>query len=217
MAMAQMTAGRSRAASDYSASSVPILQLALSGEGLSEQQLFDFAVQLHPHATGDRSRRGHALSLRRKAAAGDDRSEARAAAIQGLSPTDVVNAFNTQNLILPAPARRRSGSSSTTWISTPAPSGPGMNDLPVKAGRQHTPFTCATWRTCATASRRRPTSCGATAARRAADSILKNRQRLDARHREAGADMLPARSAATLPPELKIEPMPINRSSCAPR
>ena len=28
----------------YSASSVPILQLALSGEGLSEQQLFDFAA-----------------------------------------------------------------------------------------------------------------------------------------------------------------------------
>ena len=28
----------------YSASSVPILQLALSGEGLSEQQLFDFAT-----------------------------------------------------------------------------------------------------------------------------------------------------------------------------
>ena len=29
----------------YNASSVPILQLALSGQGLGEQQLFDFAVQ----------------------------------------------------------------------------------------------------------------------------------------------------------------------------
>ncbi len=29
----------------YSASSVPILQLALSGEGLSEQQLFDYGTQ----------------------------------------------------------------------------------------------------------------------------------------------------------------------------
>ena len=28
----------------YSASSVPILQLALSGQGLSEQQLFDYAA-----------------------------------------------------------------------------------------------------------------------------------------------------------------------------
>jgi len=28
----------------YSASSVPILQLALSGKGLSEQQLFDYAA-----------------------------------------------------------------------------------------------------------------------------------------------------------------------------
>ena len=29
---------------NYSASSVPILQLALSGEGLAEQQLFDLGV-----------------------------------------------------------------------------------------------------------------------------------------------------------------------------
>ncbi len=56
MAMAQMTAVAQNALHQmppgvtspfmivYSASSVPILQLALSGQGLSEQQLFDYAA-----------------------------------------------------------------------------------------------------------------------------------------------------------------------------
>ncbi len=40
----------------YSASSVPILQLALSGDGLSEQQLFDFAANFVRTVTSYRSR-----------------------------------------------------------------------------------------------------------------------------------------------------------------
>ena len=40
----------------YSASSVPILQLALSGQKLSEQQLFDLWREFHPHPAGDDSR-----------------------------------------------------------------------------------------------------------------------------------------------------------------
>ena len=42
----QLHAARNHASlhSVYNASSVPIVQLALSGKGLSEQQLFDFAT-----------------------------------------------------------------------------------------------------------------------------------------------------------------------------
>ena len=71
MAMAQMTAVAQNSIHQmppgyqppfmlvYSASSVPILQLALSGQGLSEQQLFDLRRQFHPDAAGHRSGRGN--------------------------------------------------------------------------------------------------------------------------------------------------------------
>ena len=82
---------------------------------------------------------------------------------KGLSPADVVNAVSTQNLILPAGTskigavriRRRSERqprdafrSSTIFRSRPSATPPS---------------TCTTWRTCATAFRRRPTSSAATA------------------------------------------------------
>ena len=47
----------------YNASSVPVLQLGLSGPGLNEQQLNDIATQHHPHPTGHRRRRADAVSL----------------------------------------------------------------------------------------------------------------------------------------------------------
>ena len=86
----------------YSASSVPVLQLGLSGKGLTEQQLFDLGqntirIQLAeiegaqtPFPYGGRQRQImvdldlHALQAR------------------GLSPVDVVNAVSAQNLITPA-------------------------------------------------------------------------------------------------------------------
>ncbi len=86
----------------YNASSVPVLQLGLSGQGLDEQQLNDLAtntirVQLatiegaqEPFPYGGKQRQIqvdldlHALQAR------------------GLSPADVVNAINSQNVIAPA-------------------------------------------------------------------------------------------------------------------
>ncbi len=86
----------------YNASSVPILQLALSGEGLSEQQLFDYGVNFIrtrlvtvpgcaiPYPYGGKQRQ-IVVDLNPVA------MQAR-----GLSPVDVVNAINDQNLIIPA-------------------------------------------------------------------------------------------------------------------
>ena len=54
----------------YSASSVPILQLALSGQKLSEQQLFDYGREFHSHPAGDYSRVRDSLAVRRQAAPG---------------------------------------------------------------------------------------------------------------------------------------------------
>jgi len=85
----------------YSASSVPILQLGLSGEGLSEQQLFDYAAtsirtQLAtvpgsgvPNPYGGKQRQ-IMVDL--------DPTLLQA---KGLSPNDIVTAIGNQNLILP--------------------------------------------------------------------------------------------------------------------
>ena len=85
----------------YSASSVPILQLGLSGPGLSEQQLFDYG------ATSIRTQLvtvpGAGVPFpfggkQRQIMVDLDPSLLQA---KGLSPSDVVTAIGTQNLILP--------------------------------------------------------------------------------------------------------------------
>ncbi|MBS1855377.1 MAG: efflux RND transporter permease subunit [Acidobacteria bacterium] len=86
----------------YNASSVPILQIGLSGEGISEQQLFDYGVNFIrtrlvtvpgcaiPYPYGGKQRQV-VVDLNPQA------MQAR-----GLSPADVVSAVNAQNLIIPA-------------------------------------------------------------------------------------------------------------------
>jgi len=86
----------------YNASSVPIIQLALSGKGLSEQQLNDLAANflrsrlatvqgaVFPNPYGGKQRE-IMVDL-----------DIPALQSKGLSPNDVVNAIGNQNLILPA-------------------------------------------------------------------------------------------------------------------
>ena len=86
----------------YNASTVPILQLALSGNGLSEQQVTDLGMNFIrnqlavvngitiPWPDGGRVRQVQ-VDL-----------EPQALQARGLSPEDVVNAVNNQNLILPS-------------------------------------------------------------------------------------------------------------------
>jgi multidrug efflux pump subunit AcrB len=86
----------------YNASSVPILQLALSGQGLSEQQLGD--IGLNFVRTGLVSVPGAAIPYpyggkQRQVQVDLDTNALQA---KGLSPLDVVNAIGVQNLILPA-------------------------------------------------------------------------------------------------------------------
>ncbi len=54
----------------YSASSVPILQLGMNGQGLSEQELFDYGANLVRNQMATRAGRGDSVALRRKAAPG---------------------------------------------------------------------------------------------------------------------------------------------------
>jgi multidrug efflux pump subunit AcrB len=103
----------------YSASSVPIIQLALSGQKLSEQQLFDYGVNFIrtrlitvpgsavPYPYGGKQRQVQ-VDL-----------DTNALQSKGLSPLDVVNAISAQNIILP-PALQKSGLSNMPSIPTAA-------------------------------------------------------------------------------------------------
>src|SRR5215469_10799058 len=86
----------------YNASSVPILMLGLSGEGMSEQQLFDtgqntIRTQL---ATVEGAQTPYPYGGKLRQVQVD--LDLAALQAKGLSPTDVVNAVNAQNLIVPS-------------------------------------------------------------------------------------------------------------------
>src|SRR5208282_4783676 len=86
----------------YNASSVPVLQLGMSGEGLNEQQLNDLAtntirIQM---ATVEGAQTPFPYGGKQPQIEVDldlDALEAR-----GLSPADVVNAITAQNVIAPS-------------------------------------------------------------------------------------------------------------------
>jgi multidrug efflux pump subunit AcrB len=144
LAMAQVTAvGQSAIKQDppgttppfilvYNASSVPILQLALSGKGLSEQQLNDMAANflrtqlatvqgaVFPNPYGGKQRQIQV--------------DLNIAALQakGLSPNDVVNAIGNQNLILPAGTVKIGTIENDVDMNGSPKSMEEMNDLPIK-------------------------------------------------------------------------------------
>ena len=86
----------------YNASSVPVLQLGLSGKGLNEQQLFDLGsnnirTQL---ATIEGAQTPYPYGGKQRQIQVD--IDLHALQAKGLSPVDVVIAFNAQNLIAPS-------------------------------------------------------------------------------------------------------------------
>ncbi|HEX3475100.1 MAG TPA: efflux RND transporter permease subunit [Kofleriaceae bacterium] len=86
----------------YSASTVPVLQLALSGGSLSEQQLNDLGLnQIRPRLI---TVSGAAVPYPYGGKTAQVMIDLDTAALQskGLSPVDVVNAVSVQNLILPS-------------------------------------------------------------------------------------------------------------------
>jgi CzcA family heavy metal efflux pump len=116
----------------YSASSVPVVQVGLSSPTLSEQQLNDVAINqvrtqlitipgvAVPYPYGGKFR---VISV-------DLDTEALLA--KGLTPTDVVNAVNTQNLILPAGTIKLGELEHSVRLNGSPDSIDGLNELPVK-------------------------------------------------------------------------------------
>lgn len=116
----------------YSASSVPVLQLGLSGAGLTEQQLNDFGqnfvrTQLAtvqgasiPFPYGGKQRQIQVDISTRKLQA------------YGLSASDVVNAIGAQNIILPAGDVKIGRFDSPVETNSAPESIAGLNDLPIR-------------------------------------------------------------------------------------
>jgi multidrug efflux pump subunit AcrB len=116
----------------YDASTVPILQLGLSGKGLSEQQLNDLGVNfIRPQLA---TVPGAAVPIPyggkvRQIMVDIDSQQLMA---KGLSATDVVNAVNAQNVILPSGTAKIGTTEYNVGINGTPVSVEELNNMPVK-------------------------------------------------------------------------------------
>src|SRR5882757_3572125 len=124
----------------YDASSVPILQLGLSGKGMSEQQLNDLGVNfIRPQLANVQ---GAAIPLPyggkvRQVMVDIDSQELMA---KGLSPVDVVNAVNAQNVILPSGTAKIGKVEYNVGLNGTPVTVQQLNNLPVKTVNNGTIF-----------------------------------------------------------------------------
>ncbi|HME98187.1 MAG TPA: efflux RND transporter permease subunit [Methylomirabilota bacterium] len=117
---------------NYSASSVPILQLALSGDGLAEQQLFDLGVNfLRPQLV---TIPGVAIPW---PYGGKQRQimvdlNTRLLQAKGLSPGAVLDTLNLQNLILPSGTAKIGRLEYDVTLNAAPRTVPELGDVPIK-------------------------------------------------------------------------------------
>src|SRR5687768_12478545 len=116
----------------YSASSIPVIQLALSSPTLPEQSVFDAAVnQLRPQLV---TIPGVAIPWpyggKQRLISVDLNIKALQA--RGLGPTDVVNALNAQNLILPSGTAKLGTTEYSVTLDASPEAISALGDLPVR-------------------------------------------------------------------------------------
>jgi CzcA family heavy metal efflux pump len=117
----------------YDASSVPILQLSLSGEGMTEAQLYDLGTNFI--RTQLATVQGASIPLpyggkQRQIMVDIDPNLLYA---KHLSATDVSNAMNAQNLILPAGTAKVGDREYEVKLNSSPDTVDGMNNLPIRA------------------------------------------------------------------------------------
>ncbi len=122
---------------NFSASSVPILQLGLSGQGLSEQQLNDLAMNFVrpqlvtvPGAVLPQPYGGK----QRQIMINMDQGLMQA---KGVSPIDVLNAVNAQNLIVPSGTAKIGESEYDVRVNAAPRTIAGLNDIPIRQVGEH--------------------------------------------------------------------------------
>ncbi len=116
----------------YSASTVPVIQIGLTSDSLSEQQIFDLGNNFI--RTQLATVQGAALPFpyggKQRMIAVDLDSAALQA--KGLSPVDIVNAINAQNLILPTGTAKLGPLEYTVEMNGAPQSVEELNNLPIK-------------------------------------------------------------------------------------
>src|SRR5882762_4126765 len=115
----------------YSASSIPVIQLGLSSPTMSEQALFDAAVNfLRPRlVTIPGVAIPYPFGGKQRTIAVD--LDTAALLAKGLTPTDVVNAVNTQNLVLPSGTAKIGGTEYVLATNGSPDTVEGLNRIPV--------------------------------------------------------------------------------------
>ena len=118
---------------NYSASTVPIIQLALSGKGMSEQTLSDLGTNMI--RTQLITVPGASLPLPFGGKTREVQIDLDPAALQarGLSGQDVALALATQNLVLPAGTQKIGKFEYTMQLNNSPTDISGLSDLPIKA------------------------------------------------------------------------------------
>jgi len=116
----------------YSASTVPVLQIGLTSDRLSEQQLFDYGnnfirTQL---ATVQGAAMPFPYGGKQRVISVD--IDPNALQAKGLSPVDIVNAVNVQNLILPTGTAKMGTLEYNVEMNASPSTVAELNDLPVK-------------------------------------------------------------------------------------
>src|SRR6202045_275575 len=117
---------------NYSASSVPILQLGLSGDGLSEQQLNDLGQNfLRPQLV---TVPGAVVPFLYGGKQRQIMVDLNPGLVQskGLSPQDILNAVQQQNLILPSGTAKMGTFEYDVRLNASLRTVPEFNDLPIK-------------------------------------------------------------------------------------
>jgi multidrug efflux pump subunit AcrB len=189
----------------YNASTVPILQLAFSGEGLSEQALYDMASNfVRPQLiTVPGTAIPNVYGGKQREVMVDLNTQAMQE--KGLGPVDVVNAIGNQNLILPSGTSKIGALEYDVELNGSPRNVAELNDLPIKSQNGATIYI----RDVAHVRDGYPPQTNVVRSdgtRGALMSILKNGDESTIDIVNGVRRMLP-RIAATLPPQLKISPL----------
>ncbi|MDB4952730.1 MAG: Cation efflux system protein CusA [Myxococcales bacterium] len=116
----------------YNASTVPVLQLGLAGQGLSEQELYNLGVNfIRPRLI---TVQGAAVPFPYGGKVAQVMVDLNTTALQakGMSPMDVVNAISAQNLILPSGTSKIGRLEYDVNLNGAPTTIKGLNDLPIR-------------------------------------------------------------------------------------
>jgi multidrug efflux pump subunit AcrB len=116
----------------YSASSVPVLQLGMRGQGLSEQELFDFGANLVRNQLANVAGAAIPWPYGGKQRQVSVNIDIPALQSKGLSPTDVINAISTQNLVLPSGTVKMGSTEFNVEMNGSPDTLAALNNLPIR-------------------------------------------------------------------------------------